>query len=489
MARYNGKLLRKFDSDSTGNIYKNGQVAIYDDSSLETLSTIYSDEEMTVEKSNPFLADDEGNFTFFIESGTYSFSLGSSPFLVNVQDVEIFSKDDGGLNLIKDGPVGTTILFSESPSDKWLARDGSTYSVSEYDIANSVGFDVNENPETFLELATYETSETFTNTNTRLYSAANQNGNFAIFYGDYDTNEVSITKDGGETFEIQELTNDFSTGNYCCFIQDRYTQSGIIAVTSDAYLVRIFLDANNVINYTLLETLLISSVPRGNSLAWVEETKICIIADNTNYIEVYDFEEAESTRYTPTGSTTSVGFSNIAGNEDGYVICCQSSSTILAYDSSFSSVSSYSIPNVPTFISQSYGSGFYDFLIESSEVLYKASYRVAQGYSYYENVRSKLTTEFVNMISSAPVSGYAVISSDDYCIISPNFFTSEQTITPTRAGSYTCAERLGDYRKLLLMDIDGSGYVTISEGFGASATFTSSEIEVSSNEIYYTKGV
>lgn len=135
MAKYNGQLIRKFDDPISGNALANGRVEVLDESFNQ--APIFEDEQMTVPKPNPFAADSNGFYEFFIADGTYNFILGTAPETLVVEGVSIGQTGGSGGGL----SVGMTILANINPGADFLKRDGMIYPSADYPlISGTPGF-------------------------------------------------------------------------------------------------------------------------------------------------------------------------------------------------------------------------------------------------------------------------------------------------------------------------------------------------------------
>lgn len=152
MAKYNGQLIRQFDSETSGNADAIGRVEVRL-TGLPTLADVFSDEALSVPLSNPLFADDTGYYEFFIADGTYDLVIGRSP---NQKTIEGISIGAGGGGTGTGLEIGDNLLTNRDPGTDFLDRNGQVKAEQDYpDLAGTLGYPFIDVPEGFTPVPPY----------------------------------------------------------------------------------------------------------------------------------------------------------------------------------------------------------------------------------------------------------------------------------------------------------------------------------------------
>jgi len=100
MQRYTGSIIRKFDSNTTGNISQ-GTLVTVRKSSDNSLATLYSTNSVSSPVlPNPLTSDQNGQFWFYADDGKYNLSFNNgAPTIFEVQLRDLFIQSEGSITL------------------------------------------------------------------------------------------------------------------------------------------------------------------------------------------------------------------------------------------------------------------------------------------------------------------------------------------------------------------------------------------------------
>ncbi len=109
--------------DAFGNVVPEATITVFEAGS-ETLRAIFSDNDLTLSKLNPFTGNDDGTFDFFTEPGEVKIRIEKSGFPTNEVDFV---------------PIANTDATPFQAGARWAVIDNSPSSTSNVQIADSVG--------------------------------------------------------------------------------------------------------------------------------------------------------------------------------------------------------------------------------------------------------------------------------------------------------------------------------------------------------------
>ncbi len=127
MASYQDSVILKFDSPDTGNAAVGRSIAV---KQLGLLSNIFSDAELTIPKSNPFLTDQDGFYQFYCADGLYEIEIGN-PVERTIQTP---------IGSISDIKPGVTVLSNSKPNNTFLERNNQVVNTDDYVIGGTPGY-------------------------------------------------------------------------------------------------------------------------------------------------------------------------------------------------------------------------------------------------------------------------------------------------------------------------------------------------------------
>lgn len=138
MASYQDSVILKFDSPDTGNAAVGRQIAV---KQLGLLSNIFSDAELTIPKSNPFLTDQDGFYQFYCADGLYEIEIGN-PVERTIQTP---------IGSISDLVPGVTVLANSLPNDTFLERNNQIVNIADYpELAGTPGYPINSGIQSYV---------------------------------------------------------------------------------------------------------------------------------------------------------------------------------------------------------------------------------------------------------------------------------------------------------------------------------------------------
>lgn len=238
MQKYNGQLLRKFDSDTEGNVVVGGPIVIRN-ASDNSVATLYeTDNTSGPQKNNPFVTDNLGRYWFYAEDGKYKIDDGSD----EADWVEISLKDnqayDHSLSFNRNlsGAHEATAIslavrssMSENPVDLQEANDWRGIFVEEFRQPSDSDSDVINRAIQYIASLPYEgTRLVFQTGRTYVYNDEHSIGYLNRVHFDLNGSRLlrangittsalltaPLTVAGGTNFTVDSVPSSWKVGDY-----------------------------------------------------------------------------------------------------------------------------------------------------------------------------------------------------------------------------------------------------------------------------------